>query len=113
MKRHNVKWPKGQLLACTFRVAYEAFHGSGRFKKDAKIMVNQASLSHVEYGGRVGIWRLMEIFDRNDVKASINLNGLAIEMWPDSVKGTYRLDADHSVHTMQGGVMMRRIEQME
>ncbi|MDP2603275.1 MAG: hypothetical protein Q8S00_11875 [Deltaproteobacteria bacterium] len=86
MKRHDVKWPRGEWLACTFRVAYEAFHVSGRFKKDSKIQVNQASLSHVEYGGRVGIWRLMEIFDRNDVKASINLNGLAIEMWPESVK---------------------------
>ena len=28
----------------------------------------------------------MEIFERNSISASINLNGLAIEMWPDSVK---------------------------
>ncbi len=99
MKRHSVTWPNGELLACTFRVAYEAFHGTGKFKKDSRIAVNQASLSHAEYGGRVGIWRLMELFDRYDVKSSINLNGLAIEMWPDSVRALH--DAGHELAAHQ------------
>ena len=111
MKRHDVKWPDGQLLACTFRVAYEAFHGSGRFKKDPKIKINQASLSHVEYGGRVGIWRLMEIFDRNDVKASINLNGLAIEMWPDSVRALHRAGHEIAAHQTTNNVSLPHLSE--
>jgi peptidoglycan/xylan/chitin deacetylase (PgdA/CDA1 family) len=98
MQRHTVTWPNGELMACTFRVAYEAFHGSAKFKKDPKIKVNQASLSHAEYGGRVGIWRLMEIFDRNDISASINLNGLAVEMWPDSVKALHEAGHELAAH---------------
>ena len=29
----RLKWPDGKLICCTFRVAYEAFRKSGRFKK--------------------------------------------------------------------------------
>lgn len=98
-QRHSITWPNGELMGCCFRVAYEAFHGTGKFKQDPKIAVNQASLSHAEYGGRIGIWRLMEIFERNNVKASINLNGLAIDMWPDSVKALH--DAGHEIAAHQ------------
>jgi len=113
MKRHDVKWPQGQLLACTFRVAYEAFHGSGRFKKDPKIKVNQASLSHAEYGGRVGIWRLMEIFDRNEVKASVNLNGLAIEMWPESVRALHKAGHELAAHQTTNSISLPHLSEEE
>ena len=99
MQRQTVTWPNGELMACTFRVAYEAFRGSAKFKHDPRIKVNQASLSHAEYGARVGIWRLMEIFERNDISASINLNGLAVELWPDTVKALR--DAGHEIAAHQ------------
>lgn len=82
----SLKWPDGRLICCTFRVAYEAFRKSGRFKKSAKIPVNVASLSHANYGGAVGVWRLMDIFDRYGVKGTIGANALAVEKWPDTVK---------------------------
>jgi peptidoglycan/xylan/chitin deacetylase (PgdA/CDA1 family) len=85
----RLKWPDGRLMCCTFRVAYEAFRKSGRFKKSSKIPVNVASLSHANYGGAVGIWRLMEIFDRYGVKGTIGANALAIEKWPESVKAAH------------------------
>lgn len=113
MKRHDVAWPDGQLLACTFRVAYEAFHGSGKFKHDPKIEVNQASLSHAEYGGRVGIWRLMEIFERNNVRASINLNGLAIEMWPESVKALHAAGHEIAAHQTTNSISLPRLTEDE
>src|ERR1700746_3721386 len=31
-----------------------------------------------EYGNRVGFWRIMEVLDRNDVKAVLALNGSCI-----------------------------------
>ena len=65
----TLQWPDGRRVCCTFRVAYEAFRKSGRFKKNSKIAVNVTSLSHANYGGAVGIWRLMDIFDRHQIKA--------------------------------------------
>lgn len=82
----RLKWPDGRLMCCTFRIAYEAFRKSGRFKQTSKIPVNVASLSHANYGGAVGVWRLMDIFDRYGVKGTIGANALAIEKWPDTVK---------------------------
>jgi hypothetical protein len=45
----RLTWPDGKLVCCTFRVAYEAFRESGRFKQSSKIKVNVASLSHANW----------------------------------------------------------------
>ncbi len=106
MERRRVEWPNGELIACTFRIAYEAFRGSGKFKKTPGIEVNQASLSHVEYGARVGVWRLMELFDRYDVKSSVNLNGLAAEKWPDTVKALHRAGHEIAAHQTTNSISL-------
>ena len=36
----RLKWPDGKLVCCTFRIAYEAFRKSGKFKKTKNIEVN-------------------------------------------------------------------------
>jgi peptidoglycan/xylan/chitin deacetylase (PgdA/CDA1 family) len=96
----TLQWPAGRRVCCTFRVAYEAFRKSGRFKKDSKIPVNVASLSHANYGGAVGIWRLMDIFERNAIKATIGVNGLAVEKWPDTIKALHQAGHEIASHGM-------------
>src|SRR5262249_57081378 len=91
----TLQWPEGKRICGTFRVAYAAFRQSRRFKKDSKNKVNVASLSHASYGGAVGIWRLMEIFERNQIKGTIGANGLGVEKWPDSIKALHR--AGHEI----------------
>lgn len=96
----KLRWPEDKLVCCTFRVAYEAFQKSGRFKKSPKIPVNVSSLSHANYGGAVGIWRLMDIFDRHDVRASIGVNGYAVQKWPDTVKALHAAGHEICSHGM-------------
>jgi peptidoglycan/xylan/chitin deacetylase (PgdA/CDA1 family) len=96
----TLQWPDGRRVCCTFRVAYEAFRKSGRFKKDSKIPVNVASLSHANYGGAVGIWRLMDVFDRNGIKATIGANGLAVEKWPETIKALHQAGHEIASHGM-------------
>ena len=74
----RLKWPEGKLVCCTFRVAYEAFRKGGKFKKTKGLDINVASLSHANYGGAVGVWRLMEIFDRYGIKATIGANAITM-----------------------------------
>jgi allantoinase len=112
-ERATVSWPNGELMACTFRVAYEAFHGSGKFKYEKDIKVNQASLSHAWYGGKVGIWRLMELFDRYDISASINLNGLAIEMWPETIKALHQAGHEIASHQTTNTVKLTKLNEDE
>jgi hypothetical protein len=96
----TLQWPDGRRVCCTFRVAYEAFRKSGRFKKDPRIPVNVASLSHANYGGAVGIWRLMDVFDRNAIKATIGANGLAVEKWPETIKALHQAGHEIASHGM-------------
>jgi peptidoglycan/xylan/chitin deacetylase (PgdA/CDA1 family) len=95
-----LQWPDGRRVCCTFRVAYEAFRKSGRFKKDSKTPLNVASLSHANYGGAVGIWRLMDLFDRNGIKATIGANGLAVEKWPETIKALHQAGHEIASHGM-------------
>ena len=96
----TLQWPDGKLIACTFRVAYEAFRKSGRFKKSSKIDINVTSLSHANYGGAVGIWRLMDMFDRHDISATIGANGLAVEKWPETIKAMHAAGHEIASHGM-------------
>jgi peptidoglycan/xylan/chitin deacetylase (PgdA/CDA1 family) len=96
----TLKWPDGRLICCTFRVAYEAFRKSGRFKKTPKIPTNLASLSHANYGGSVGVWRLMDIYERHGIKATIGANGLAVEKWPETIKAFHAAGHEICSHGM-------------
>jgi len=106
----TLQWPDGKLICCTFRVAYEAFKKSGRFKKSPHIPVNVASISHANYGGAVGIWRLMDIFDRYDIKASIGANGLAVEKWPETIKAAHAAGHEISAHGMSNDYHMTDLD---
>jgi peptidoglycan/xylan/chitin deacetylase (PgdA/CDA1 family) len=39
-----------------------------------------------EYGARFGIWRLMDVLDRHNVKATVITSGLVAELFPESVR---------------------------
>ena len=87
--RPTIHWPDGKKICVMFSIAYEAFERAGKFKKNRQLDVNLTALSHSHYGGRVGIWRLMEIFNKNGVHASIAANGLAAKVWPESFRALH------------------------
>lgn len=93
--RRAIEWPDGKLICCTFQVALEAFRKKGAFKKDTKVDINYNSLSHASYGGKVGAWKLIEVFKRNEIPATILVNGLAAEKWPDAVRALH--DGGHEI----------------
>ena len=41
------------------------------------------------YGGNAGIWRILEVLERNKVRATVDVNGLAVQKWPDAVKALH------------------------
>ena len=42
-----------------------------------------------EFGGRTGIWRLIDLFNRKDVKATIFTPGRICELYPDALKAAH------------------------
>ena len=93
--RPTIAWPDGKKIACLITVAFEAFEKSGKYKHDPEVKVNFTALSHSHFGGRVGVWRLMEIFQHYDVKATFLVNGKAAELWPQAAKAI--ADAGHEL----------------
>ena len=77
--RPKVEWPDGKKICATFTVAFEAFTRGGHFKKAKGLEVNLVSLSHANYGGNAGIWRILEILERNKARSTVDVNGLAVK----------------------------------
>lgn len=81
------RWPKGEKMAFTTNLALEAFRyrafGIGGAKPG---VADQFSLSYGEYGGRVGIYRLMDFMDEFGIKCSCSTNGRAAELYPEAVR---------------------------
>jgi len=64
-------------------------HALRAFQKAKGLEVNLVSLSHANYGGNAGIWRILEVLQRNKVRATVDVNGLAVQKWPDAVKALH------------------------
>jgi peptidoglycan/xylan/chitin deacetylase (PgdA/CDA1 family) len=97
-RRSPVKWPKDALLLISPCVAFETWpedlgmRGSlnrsiGRhlppaavFKKDIR------TISDRQFGDRVGIYRLVNLFEKHGVKTTFFLNGRTAERFPDLTK---------------------------
>lgn len=84
--RKKIVWPGNKKICVTFTVAFEAYQKVGQFKTHDVQGENLFSLSHNAYGGNVGIWRIHDIFLRHGVRATIDVNGLAVEKWPEAIK---------------------------
>ena len=86
IRREPIQWPNGARVAVVCSVPFSfpdpAFpipEGGGFTGPVARI--------HVElYGGRQGIWRLLDVLDRYNFKASCEVSGLAAGRFPDAVK---------------------------
>ena len=94
-RHHVVKafdWPQGVRIAVNFTADFDAML--------LRRVLNEPplQLAKGEFGGRVGIWRLIKLFDSHSVKATIFTPGRICELYPQAVKAASRSGheiADH------------------
>jgi peptidoglycan/xylan/chitin deacetylase (PgdA/CDA1 family) len=95
-RRHEVLaslgWPGGARIAVNFTADFDAML--------LRRLLNEPpmQLAKGEFGGRVGIWRLIELFDGHGVKATIFTPGRICELYPNAVTAAARSGheiADH------------------
>jgi peptidoglycan/xylan/chitin deacetylase (PgdA/CDA1 family) len=55
----------------------------------------------MQYGGRTGIWNILEVLDRLNVKATFMVCGTTAEKYPDAVRAAHR--AGHEIAGMSYG----------
>src|SRR5260370_22724122 len=84
--RHHViekcTWPDGVRIAVNFTADFDAML--------LRRVLNEPpmQLAKGEFGGRVGIWRLIELFDSHAIKATIFTPRRLSEPYPQAVKST-------------------------
>src|SRR5262245_57826090 len=88
----NCAWPGGAQIAVNFTADFDAML--------LRRLLNEPpmQLAKGEFGGRVGIWRLIELFDRHGVKATIFTPGRACELYPQAIRAAVKSSheiADH------------------
>jgi peptidoglycan/xylan/chitin deacetylase (PgdA/CDA1 family) len=85
-QRPDYSWPDGKRLAVYVALNVEAFSfGMG---KGAAIAPPDQAQSHSiyswrDYGNRVGMWRLFEMFDRLDIPIEAQMNTAIYDLAPD------------------------------
>lgn len=104
----KIKWPNDARLALSLVVNYEEgaersiLDGDDSPERFSEIaygltgkMRDLAVESMYEYGSRVGFWRIMRLFEENDVKATFFACAKALERNPEAAKAIVK--ADHEI----------------
>jgi peptidoglycan/xylan/chitin deacetylase (PgdA/CDA1 family) len=91
-----VEWPNGARIAVSFVVNYEEGsensildgdpHGETVGESPSPVARGERDLaneSFFEYGSRVGVWRLLDLFDKYEVKSTFFCCALAFERNPE------------------------------
>ena len=75
----GITWPDGARLAVNFTADFDTML--------LRRLMNEppSQLAKGEFGGRVGIWRLIELFDSHRIKATIFTPGRICELYPESL----------------------------
>src|SRR5262245_46739042 len=73
VRRDPIQWPGGARVAVTWTVIFEFYEGRG--ESDRAL-----------YGGRRGVWRLLDKFDEHGIKGSFLVSGSSGERFPSAVK---------------------------
>ena len=88
----KITWPNGARIAVNFTADFDTML--------LRRLLNEPpqQLAKGEFGGRVGIWRLIELFDSHDIKATIFTPGRICELYPASLRAAAKSGheiADH------------------
>ena len=80
----SIAWPGGAQIAVNLTVDFDAML--------LRRLMNEPpmQLAKGEFGGRVGIWRLLELFQSRQVKATIFTPGRICELYPQAMRAVAR-----------------------
>ena len=88
----NLTWPDGARIAVNMTADFDAML--------LRRLLNEPpmQLAKGEFGGRIGIWRLIELFDSHNIKATFFVPGRICELYPQALRAAARSGheiADH------------------
>jgi len=97
-KRKPIQWPDGARIAITPCVAFETWpedlggpntlqqENRRSFPRNAVTKRNLAIITDREFGERVGIYRMLEIFESEKIQTSFFPTGITVQNYPEIFK---------------------------
>lgn len=86
--RHDpIQWPNGARVAVTWTVIFELLTGPSQGRSRA---YSATDAKYSLYGGRRGVWRILDLLDVHQMKASFLVSGYAAERFPAAVTEIHR-----------------------
>jgi hypothetical protein len=102
-KRPTLQWPEGARLALWVAPNiehYEYLPEQVRVRNPWPRVPHPDILGYGlrDYGNRVGIWRLMEVFDRFHLPCTVSLSMAVLDMYPDIAEAMLKRDWEFMSH---------------
>jgi allantoinase len=120
-----VPFPNGARIAVNFSLALEAWspggvgvsalgdHGAISKEAYERGVRDWATISSQEYGGRVGIWRILRVLEKHGVVASCSTSGYVAERWPAVLKALTEAGHEIVAHGYYQDVMQNPLGEEE
>ena len=109
MRPVPIVWPNNAKIAVSFFVAFESFINYSQYRRGGD-KPDYASLAYGEYGGKAGIWRIMDVLRRNNVKGTIDTNGRVAEQFPDALKEVHAAGHEIVGHGWANDIYLTSLE---
>ena len=94
--REPLEWPNGARVAFYVGLNVEHFHvdspSTSLNAATAELVPDPLNYGWRDYGARVGIWRLIESFDRHGIRPSVLLNSEVPDRYPQIIEAGRRRD---------------------
>jgi len=83
LTKGKIEWPNGARMAVLFTFDYQAEVGSPKLPSGK---TNYQIETERQYGGRHGVWRVMDLLDKHGIKSTFFVSGVTAERYPETVK---------------------------
>ena len=106
IQRPELEWPGGARIALWLGPNIECFHIDKALPRIAEPLPDVQSYSLRDYGSRVGVFRMMEVLDRYDIRASVLLNAEVCAQHPAIIQEGNKRSWEWLGHGMNNNTRM-------
>ncbi len=109
--RRQLQWPGGAHVAVWVIPNIEWFDiGSNTFVRSPSGPVPDVrSFAQRDYGNRVGVWRMMEVLEKHDIKATVALNAAVCDYHPEILREAIKLGWEFMGHGHTNSQMLANL----
>jgi peptidoglycan/xylan/chitin deacetylase (PgdA/CDA1 family) len=115
ISRKPLQWPNGARLAVWVIPNIEHFHidvPSGMAGPNPPVP-DVRNFAWLDFGNRVGIWRIMEVLDRHGIRATVALNAEVCDRYPIIVEEGKQRGWEFMGHGLTNSRYLRDISEVE